>query len=35
MYKKGLLIFKVPVIFENENFAARAAKFAFVLELNS
>ena len=26
---------KVPVIFQNENFAARAAKFADFLELNS
>ena len=42
MYEEGLckfsqkiLIFKVLWFFENENFAARAAKIADFLELNS
>ena len=34
-FQKKLLIFKVPLIFENESFAARAAYFANFLELSS
>ena len=35
LFYKQKFILKVPVIFENENFAAHAAKFADFLELNA
>ena len=35
IFYKQKFILKVPVIFENENFAAHAAKFADFLELNA
>ena len=34
-FSRNILIFKALWFFENENFAARPAKFADFLELNS
>ena len=34
-FQQKILIFKVPVIFENENFTARTAEIVDFLELSS